>query len=203
MICTTEDCGRLTTLYLCTECIVELDDLLKDVPTLCQFLQDVIYRTSVTRKPGTGGGGSHPKSTPPINFDADELRDRLHSLPHRAHTEAMENPYAGRTLFMARMWVKRARTLVWGPEDPPIDHDANLQRIKDADIEPMPTRELVPWLKAKAGIVITGMDIRNWARRGKLKAVPTEPHPSYHPHEVITAWHDTRAGQVANGARIL
>lgn len=200
--CTTEDCGRLTTLYLCTECIVELDELLKDVPVLCDLLRDVVYRTSVTRNPGAGGGGSHPKSTPPINLDADELRDRLWTLPDRAHAEAMDNPRAGWTLFMARIWVTRARTLVWGVEDPPIDHAENQRRIKEAELPPMPVRELVPWLKQKAGIVITGMDIRNWARRGKLKSVPTEPHPSYHPHEVINAWHETRATRVANGAKI-
>jgi hypothetical protein len=195
--CTTPDCGRRTTLYLCTECIVELDSLLKDVPTLCEFMQHVIYRTSVTRNPAAGGGRSHPKSMPPINLEADHLRDLLKTLPRRAHTEATENPEAGRTLYMARIWVRNARTLVWGPEDPPIDHAENQRRIKAADLSPMPTRQLVPWLKEKAGIVITSMDIRNWARRGHLHAVPTQPHPSYHPHEVITAWHDTRARYVA------
>jgi hypothetical protein len=29
----------------------------------------------------------------------------------------MDNPAAGETLYMARIWVKQGRDLVWGPED--------------------------------------------------------------------------------------
>jgi hypothetical protein len=29
----------------------------------------------------------------------------------------MDNPKAGETLYMARIWVKQGRDLVWGPED--------------------------------------------------------------------------------------
>jgi hypothetical protein len=92
---------------------------------------------------------------------------------------------------MARIWVKQARELVWGPEEVVINHDANRQRLREA-APPMPTRELLPWLRKNAKITITSMDIRNWARRGKLTPVQREPQPTYHPHEVLDAWHDTR-----------
>lgn len=190
--CTTENCHRITTLYLCTSCIVELDSLLADVPTLVHLLDGPIARTSVTRNPASsGGGGGHPGSKPAINLDALLLKAWLCQLPDRAYTAATENPKAGRTLYMARIWVPQARELVWGPEDLPIDHAANRERVRDI-APPMPTRQLLPWLRAHARIAITSMDIRDWARRGKLRPVETEPQPTYHPHDVLNVWHDTR-----------
>lgn len=115
--CTTPDCHRETTLYLCTTCIVELDALLEDVPVLVRFLDGPITRTSVTRNPGSGGGGGHPGSTPAINLDALLLKAWLCQLPGRAHAAAMDNPKAGEVLYMARIWVQQGRDLVWGPED--------------------------------------------------------------------------------------
>lgn len=115
--CTTPDCYRVTTLHLCTDCILELDALLEDVPVLVRLLDGPISRTSVTRSPGAGGGGGHQGSKPAINLDALLLKAWLHQLPARAHAEAMDNPSAGETLYMARIWVQQGRDLVWGPED--------------------------------------------------------------------------------------
>lgn len=55
---------------------------------------------------------------------------------------------------------------------------------------PMPTRELLPWLRANAKMEITSQQIRHWVMRGHLKPVTREPSPTYHPHEVIAAWHE-------------
>lgn len=191
--CTTEGCHRETSLYLCTEHIIELDGLLKDVPALVTLLDGARAGTAVVRKPGSGSGGGHPGSRPPGSLDAMMLQTWLCQLPDRAHGEAMDNPEAGRTLYMARIWVNHARALVWGPEEETVNHDANRERIRNI-APPMPTRELLPWLRTHAKIAITSMDIRNWARRGKLKPHSIHPQPTYHPHEVLNAWHDTRAG---------
>lgn len=116
--CTTLDCHKITSLYLCTDCIIELDDLLKDVDVLRVYLVGPIRKTSVTRAPGaSGSGGGVAGSTPAISLDAMLLQAWLGQLPGRAHAEAMENPEAGQTLFMARIWVGQARDLVWGPEE--------------------------------------------------------------------------------------
>lgn len=116
--CTTENCGQLTSLYLCTDCIVELDSLLQDVGPLLNFIGGAIDQTAVTRSPGaSGGGGGVAKSRPAMNVDAYLLRAWLHQLPDRAYETAAENPKAGEILWMARDWVKKARDLVWGPED--------------------------------------------------------------------------------------
>lgn len=191
--CTTVDCGRLTTLYLCTQCIVELDGLLEDVPALIEFMDGPITMTSVTKGPGMGNGAGNPGSKPPINLDALLLRSWLAQLPDRAHAEAMDNPNAGRTLYMARIWVTRARQLVWGNEETTIDHEELRDRVKEI-APPMPVRKLVPWLRENAKITITGKDIRNWVSRHKIKAAESKPQPTYHPHEVLSAWHQTRNG---------
>ena len=189
--CTTEDCHRETVLYLCTDCIVELDDLLKDVPALIPMLAGARAGTSVVRKVGSGGGGGPTGSKEPGSLDAMMLQAWLASLPKRAHGEAMDNPNAGGTLYMARIWVRSARRLVWGAQEENINHDALRERVREI-APPMPTRELLPWLRTNAKIAITSMDIRNWAGRGKLVAVEREPVPTYHPHEVLKVWSDTR-----------
>jgi hypothetical protein len=188
--CTTEKCFRETSLYLCTECIVELDALLKDVPVLIPLLDGARAGTAVARKPG-GGGGNQPGSCPPGNLDAMMLQSWLSYLPDRAHTAAMNDPQAGQKLYMARIWVPHARYLVWGPEEETVNHTALRERVRNI-APPMPTRELLPWLRTHAKIAITSMDIRNWARRGKLRPHTIHPQPTYHPHEVLNAWHDTR-----------
>jgi phage FluMu protein Com len=115
--CTTEKCYRDTELYLCTECIIEFDELLKDVPALIQLLDGARAGTAIVRKPGGGGGGGVQGSRPPGSLDAMMLQAWLGQLPQRAHAAAMDNPDAGQWLYMARIWVKQARDLVWGPED--------------------------------------------------------------------------------------
>lgn len=191
MICTTQDCGHVTELYLCTEHIVELDALLKDVPALIELLAGARAGTAVVRKPGSGGGGGIAGSKPPGSLDAMLLQAWLSQLPDRAHTAAMDIPNAGEWLYMARIWVTRARQLVWGQEEETVNHEANRERIRNI-APPMPTRELLPWLRKYARITITSMDVRDWARRGKLVPVERTPQPTYHPHEVLGIWHDTR-----------
>lgn len=194
MTCTTEGCGRATSLYLCTACIVELDGLLKDVPALIDMLAGVRAGTAVVRNPAAGSTGGVAGSKPPGNIDAMMLQAWLLQLPQRAHDAAADNPTAGQWLYMARIWVRQARELVWGPEEPTINHEANRERLREA-APPMPTRELLPWLRKHAKITITSMDVRDWARRGKLRPVERDPLPTYHPHEVLAAWHDTRANK--------
>jgi len=169
--CTAEDCRRLTTLYLCTEHIVELDGYLEDVTALIELLDGPITMTSVTKGPGQGNGSGHPGSKPPVNLDALLLRAWLATLPGRAHAEAMDNPEAGRTLYMARMWVTRARQLVWGNEAEVIDHEAIRQRIEEADVDPVPPRQAMDYIREKTKIIIKVDDFKNWVKLGHLRYV--------------------------------
>lgn len=138
--CTTDDCHKPTSLYLCTDCIVELDSLLADVEPLLQFIGGAIDQTAVTRSPGaSGGGGGVAKSSPAMNVDAYLLRAWLHQLPTRAYETAADNPLAGQILFMARDWIPRARDLVWGPEDSRVyGRCEEPMEGEDEDSDPIP-----------------------------------------------------------------
>ena len=93
--CTAPDCYRETTLFLCTDCIVELDALLQDVPALLSMIDGAIEQTAVTRNPGSGGSSNPAGSKPAANLDAMMLKVWLGQLPERAHTVAADNPKAG------------------------------------------------------------------------------------------------------------
>lgn len=237
--CTSPDCHRLTSLYLCTDCIIELDDLLKDVGVLRVFLVGPIRKTSVTRAPGAGGGGGGVAgSTPSISLDAMLLQAWLGQLPARAHAVAMEKPDAGRWLVMARLWVGQARDLVWGPEEtrvygecgrpleghePEVCNEQLVASPDDVSVrcqecgevhdvaellakiaakvrgEPMAPRAVREYLQAKARVMISVFDFKNWVKHGKLphvldRVTTTERAPKlYYPGDVLTVFEDMQA----------
>lgn len=191
--CTTEDCRNHTSTYLCTGCVRDLQAWLDKVPGLVRELSVTVARLDNVRSAGgSGGGGSKSGSAAPINLDALQIQENLRSVGHDAKAYARDDRAAG-LAWIIQDWVTKAELLVSGPEEIPINHTANRERVRNI-APPMSTRQLVPWLKEKAGVIVTSMDIRNWVRRGKIQPVDTHPQPSYHPHEVLNAWHDTKAG---------
>lgn len=191
MICTAPECGIPTSvLHLCDEHLAELKDLLDGVDFLIVNLDPAIQAGKVIKKPGgqEGGNGTNIAGSRPPTTDTNQLRYWLWELPTNAYTEARDNPQAGRTLFMARIWVPKARNAVYGSEREHVDHEAIRAKVAEA-APPMPTRQLLPWLRKNAKISITSQHIRDWVRRGHLKPVEREPSPTYHPHEVIAAHH--------------
>lgn len=187
------DCRNHTSTYLCTHCVTDLQAWLDKVPVLITELSVSIAKLDNVRPAGGGGGGGgKPVSAAPINLDALQLQENLRSVGRNAKDYALDSRAAG-LAWLIQDWVTKAELIVSGPEETRINHTANRERVRNI-APPMPTRELLPWLRTNAKIAITSMDIRNWARRGKLHAVTTEPQPTYHPHEVLNAWHDTRPG---------
>lgn len=189
MECTTEDCGNWTSTYLCTQCVTDLQAWLDRIPDLIAALDVTIARLDNVRGAG-GGGGSKPGSKAPVNLDALQIQENLRSVGKSAKDYAMDERAAG-LAWLIQDWVTKAELLVSGPEPETVNHARNRERVRNI-APPMPTRELIPWLREKARISVTSMDIRNWARRGKLVAVEREPQPTYHPHEVLAAWRETR-----------
>lgn len=189
--CTTDGCLNHTDTYLCDQCIRDLQAWLDKVPILVVALTVTIAKLDHVRPVGGGwNGGGKPGSAAPLNLDALQLQENLKSVGTRAKDYAHDERAAG-LAWLIQDWVTKAELLVSGPEDPPVNHAANRDRIKNI-APPMPTRQLVPWLREHARITITGMDIRNWVRRRKLTAVEEKPTPTYHPHEVLDAWYETR-----------
>ena len=193
--CTTEDCANQTHNYLCGRCVSDLQAWIDKIPVLIIELSVTIAKLDNLRPAGGGGGGGghKPGSEAPINLDALQLQENLRSVGSYAPYYA-QDPQAAGLAWLIQDWVTKAERMVSGPDEPPVNHHANRERIKG--IAPaMPTRQLVPWLRQNAKVVVTSMDIRNWARRGKLQPVEREPSPTYHPHEVLDAWYETRRAE--------
>jgi len=191
--CTTDDCRNHTSTYLCTGCVRDLQAWLDKVPTMIKALGVTIAKLDNVRPAGGGwNSGGKPVSAAPINLDALQLQENLRRVGWNAKTYAEDERAAG-LAWIIQDWVTKAELLISGPDEPPINIAALRERVRNI-APPMPTRQLLPWLRENAQIAITSMDIRNWARRGKLKPHSIHPQPTYHPHEVINAWHDTRAG---------
>lgn len=193
MICNEKECDtESSTLHLCEDHRAELKDLLDNINFLIVNLDPNIQAGKVTKKPGGQEGGNGTRSAqskPPVQIDTNQIRYWLWEIKDlNAYTVARDNPNAGQTLHMARIWVGKARDVVYGPEGKPVDHDANRAKVESI-APPMPTRQLLPWLRKNAKISITSQHIRDWVRRGHLKPVEREPSPTYHPHEVIAAHH--------------
>ena len=187
MTCTLPDCDTDATLHLCEEHRLELADLLDNIDFLIVNLDPNIQAGKVTKKAGgqEGGNGTKAAGSRPPTTDTGQLRYLLWELRNMsAYKEARDNPNAGQTLHMARIWVGNARDAVYGPDVEEVDHEANRAKVAEA-APPLPTRQLVKWLRKEARISIKPKDIRNWAARGKLRPVERDPLPTYWPHEII------------------
>lgn len=188
--CTTADCRNHTSTYLCTSCVRDLQAWLDMIPELVQALNVTIAMLDNVRPAGGGwNSGAKPGSAAPINLDALQLQENLRTIGNDAKAYAQDSRAAG-LAWLIQDWVTKAERLVSGPDEPPVNHHANRERVKG--IAPaMPTRQLVPWLKENAKVIVTSKDIRNWAFRGKLNAVEETPQPTYNPHEVLDVWYET------------
>lgn len=191
MTCTTSDCNQPTDLYLCNQCVSDLQASIEYAHRLLPDLDVTIARLDVTR-PGnpetrtTNVAGS----SAPANMDALQLKLNMEAVNQTAAQYAHDPRVAGMAWLLGE-WCKSAELLISGPEEPRIDHEGNAEKVKEI-APPMTTRQLLPWLRTNARIAITSMDIRNWARRGHLRPVECEPSPTYWPHEVLQAHKEAR-----------
>jgi hypothetical protein len=193
--CTTPDCANHTSTYLCSQCVADLQAWIDKIPDLITALDVTIAKLDRVRPSNGWNPGGKPGSAAPINLDALQLQQNLTTVTPNASDYA-NDPHAAGIAELIQDWVTKAELLISGPEEPPINHTTNRERIRNI-APPMPTRTLLPWLKRNAKVTITSKDIRNWAHRGKLKAVTHAPQPTYNPHEVLNVWHETRHQSLA------
>lgn len=191
--CGTIDCeAEAQDKYLCANCVRDLDAWIEKCREILPELDVTIARLDNVRVSNNEGsnGSRSAGSSAPLNLDAMQLKINLASLTQTAEHYAKDQHAAGiaRTI---QDWYTKAELLISGPEEEHIDHQANKERVKEI-APPMPTRQLVPWLRNNAKLAIKAKDIRNWAARGKLRPVEREPQPTYWPHEVIQAHQETR-----------
>lgn len=188
--CTAPDCENPTDLYLCGRCVSDLQQWIDQIPLLVENLPAVIYRISQTKPIGSMRSNGGDADLSPINLDALQLKTNLQMVDPDASTYATDEHAAG-TAWLIVEWVQSADKLVNGPEPEWVNHREVRERIEN-QAPPMPTRQLVPWLRKNAKISIKGKDIRNWAARGKLQPVERVGQPTYWPHEVLAVHRETK-----------
>lgn len=201
MICSLVECGEeSSTLSLCEDHRAELADLLDNVDFLIVNLDPNIQAGKVTKKAGgqEGGNGTKSAGSRPPTLDTAQLRAWLWELPRNAYAEARDNPQAGQTLHMARIWVGNARTLVYGNETEDIDHEALRAKLEEDFPEPKPRQEACDYLDRNMGIRIRKFDFENWVKRRKLRYVldhisnPRFEKRLYFPVDILRTHQKTR-----------
>ena len=185
--CTTEDCNNATSTYLCSRCVADLQAWIDLAHGYALDLNVTIARQDVLRRAGNpGGGGVASESPMPWNTDAAQLQQNLYAVDRDAKAYAQMADAAGQA-WLIQEWCTKAERLISGPEPETINITEIRERVENI-APPMPTRQLLPWLREKAGITIKRSDINNWRQRGHLTPVEREPQPTYHPHEVLALW---------------
>lgn len=186
-ICDSMDCGMDAILYLCPQCIRDLDAWIEKCREILPELDTTIARLDNVRVGNVeGGNGSKSAgSSAPLNLDAMQLKINLASLTQSAEHYAHDQFAAG-IAWTIQDWYTKAELLISGPEEEHINHQEIRERI-EKQAPPMVTKDLRKWLRENANITVTSMDIRNWVRRGKLRPAEREPQPTYWPHEVLQA----------------
>lgn len=189
MTCSTEGCDSHAELYLCPPCIRDFQAWIDKGRLLIPELGVTIARLDNVRPSNVeGGNGSKAAgSAAPLDITALTLQmDLQNDLSWDANDYA-KDPWSVGEVPRVIEDIRKAELMISGPEDPLIDHEANKAKVKEI-APPMPTRQLLPWLRKNAKIAITSQHIRDWVRRGHLRPVEREPSPTYHPHEVIAAY---------------
>lgn len=189
--CNTAGCYNQCDLYLCAPCVKAVRKDIERIPALLEDLQDTIQRQDNTRPaPQGGSGGSKQGSAAPINLTAYQLAQELQTISPYAQTYT-NDPLAARHATNLHNLTTTAEQLISGPHQEHVDLKQIRDRITAANIQPMPTKQLLPWLRKNAGITIISQHIRDWARHGHLTPATTNGNPTYNPQDVLTAWHNT------------
>lgn len=169
--------------YLCTSCIIDLQDMLDQVPEYLQALAPLQMATSAPR--GNTGGGSHtPGSRPPLNLNAWAIWIDLHTLPTRASEVAHHDPDAGHTYKRVASLVHQAYNILNGPDEPVVDRLEAARRIHIAYPNPMTGTEICTQFQAW-GIHITRPQLRKWVERGHLVSVGVDAATGAHMYTTL------------------
>lgn len=171
MNCTTSDCNQPTDLYLCTQCVSDLQASIEYAHRLLPDLDVTIARLDVTR-PGNPETRSTnvAGSAAPANMDALQLKLNMEAVTKTA-TEYAHDPRVAGMAWLLGEWCKSAEVLISGPEEIRIDHEAKRERARKARGEPLPPREAIDYVRKKTKVSIKMYDFKNWVKLGKFAYV--------------------------------
>jgi hypothetical protein len=189
--CTAPDCDNPTDLYICGACVEELAVTLAAIPDMLPVLamigrkEEQPFTTRVSRMGGKAG------PTTPLNFQAIALGQILNSASERTAAEYAHDPDAAHLKDWIGQQVEQARQMVYGENEQTTTTDYINYRMKQ--VLPMTIPTLVPWLHETMRINLRPSRIHKWAQRGHITRTNNHGDPTYHPADVLRAYHETRS----------
>lgn len=189
--CTVSDCDRPTQEHLCHECTTQLQKAWDAIPDLVPTLQLIARKQEQPFTHRSARQGKHkPGPAAPMDLSALSLLQNFRLALSQTPAQYATHHDGWQSKERIEAWVRDADLMVNGEaEDRPTE---DYIRYRLRNVNPMPVRYLLPWLKNKTGIRITKQNINDWARRGKLHRRNDSGHPTYHPVDVLEAHRNDR-----------
>lgn len=116
--CTSMDCGMDATLYLCPQCIRDLQAWLDKIPELLDDLFITMAKLDKTAPQNReGGGGLSTGSAMPLNYGALEKRQALGLWVNTTAENLAKDQYAGNFLPMLKQLIESSLDLIDNPPE--------------------------------------------------------------------------------------
>lgn len=189
--CNDLNCDNPTDLYLCGACVEEFAVTLAAIPDMLPVLamigrkEEQPFTTRVSRMGGKAG------PTTPLNFQAIGLSQILTSAIERTAPEYAHDPDAAELKTWIAEQVKLAEQMVYGENEQTTTADYINYRMKQ--VIPMTIPTLIPWLATTMRVNLRPSRIHKWAQRGHITRTNNQGDPTYHPADVLRAYHESRA----------
>lgn len=112
MTCTTSDCNQPTDLYLCNQCVSDLQAWIDRVPAMREELFTTMARLDNVRPPNSEGGGGSTEAPLPLNEKAMDMRQALRLWQGQNAKELAKDKYAGGFLSMLQDMIDKAEKII-------------------------------------------------------------------------------------------
>lgn len=182
--CTSEYCNNETDLYLCNECVSVLNEWITEAMIYLPELDAAIAKQTTISKPSEGGNGTKSGINPGINLDALQIKINLQSIDRTGEQYAHDQHAAG-IAWMIEQWVKRARLIVEGETELPINREAIRDRLAKEVPTALKVKPLIQWLETVHDLTIKRSLIWKWAERGHITRTNEHGQASYDPTAVL------------------
>lgn len=190
-VCSTTDCDTdAGDLYLCQQCISDLDQWLEKGRTIVPEMGVTIARLDNVRPTNNEGnnGTKSAGSAAPLNIGALELQMSLEDDLRFTAAEYAADPYSATDAPRVIEDIKKAELLVSGPEGDAPTQDRLIRaavEIRELVPEHMSGPDLSLWLKNVHKMTVYPFLIRKWAQRGHITRTNSDGRPTYSPAAVL------------------
>ena len=110
--CTTEDCRNMTSTYLCTQCVSDLQQWLDRVPDMREELFVTMARLDAIAPRNSGGGGGTTEAPAAVNHGAMDVRYALAVWEGQDARKLAEDKFAGGFLPLLQELLAKAERII-------------------------------------------------------------------------------------------